>query len=100
MKVEYLGNIAEAVGRDFSETAAADTQPAAREAWVAAEKLLLDGIQAIRAHAKASLNDPGRTVEETQRFVVERVRERPVTAALAGLGVGFLLGMLLSGRGK
>ncbi len=100
LKVEYLEHIAEATGGGFSETVAADTQRAGRKDWVAAEKLLFDGIQAIRTHAKAYSDDPGRTMEETQRFVVERVRERPVTAALAALGVGFLLGMLLSGRGK
>lgn len=100
LKAEPLDPIAEAAGGDFSETVAADAQRAAREAWATAEQLLLDGIQDIRAQAKAYSDDPGRTVDEAQRFVVERVRERPVTAALAGLGVGFLLGLLFSGRGK
>ncbi len=100
LKVEPLDPNAEAAGGDFSDTFAADAQHVAREAWAAAERLLLDGIQTIRAQAKAYSDDPARTVDKAQRFVVERVRERPVTAALAGLGVGFLLGLLLSSRGK
>ncbi len=35
-----------------------------------------------------------------QRYVVERVKERPVTATLAGLGVGLLLGLLLANRSQ
>lgn len=100
LKAEPLDPIAEAASGDFSDTVTVDAQRAAKEARAMAEQLLLDGIQALRAQAKAYSDDPGRTVEEAQRFVVERVRERPLTAVLAGLGVGCLLGLLLSGRGK
>ena len=52
------------------------------------------------AAAEKRLTVTVRTVDDAQRYVVERVKERPVTAALAGLGLGFLLGVLLSSRGK
>jgi len=39
-------------------------------------------------------------VEEAQRYVMERVKERPMTATLAGLGVGVLIGLLLSNRSR
>ena len=100
MLKEPFDPIAESAGGDFSETVSADAQRAAGEAWATAEQLLVNSIQAIRAQARACSDDPGRTVHEAQRFVVDRVRERPVTAALAGIGVGFFLGLLLSGRGK
>ncbi len=41
-----------------------------------------------------------RALDEAQRFVVERVKARPVTALMAGLGAGVLVGLLLSSRGK
>ncbi len=100
LKAEPSDPLAEAAGGDFSESLVTDAQQAARVAWATAQQLLLDGFQAIRAQAKAYSDDPGRTLDEAQRFVVTRVTERPVTATLAGLGVGFVLGLLLSGRGK
>ncbi len=68
------------------------------EAAKVAERVIRDGIEAVRAQTHG-YSGPA-TVDDAQRYVVERVKERPVTAALAGLGVGFLLGVLLSSRGK
>jgi ElaB/YqjD/DUF883 family membrane-anchored ribosome-binding protein len=65
-----------------------------------AEKAIKDGVEALKAQTKAYSGPAGQTVDDAQRYVIERVKERPVTAALAGLGVGFLLGVLLSSRGK
>jgi ElaB/YqjD/DUF883 family membrane-anchored ribosome-binding protein len=47
-------------------------------------------------------SDPaaGRVLDDAQRFIVERVKARPVTALMAGLGAGILVGLLLSSRGK
>jgi ElaB/YqjD/DUF883 family membrane-anchored ribosome-binding protein len=65
------------------------------EAAKTAERVIKDSIETIKAQTQAY---SGPTVDEAQRYVVERVKERPVTATLAGLGVGFLLGLLLSSR--
>ena len=46
----------------------------------------------------ASLAVSLKQVDEASRYVSERVRERPITATLAGLGVGVLLGLLLAGN--
>jgi len=70
------------------------------EAARTAERVIKDGVEAIKAQTQAYSGPAGQSVEEAQRFVVERVKERPVTATLAGLGVGFLLGLLLSSRGR
>jgi ElaB/YqjD/DUF883 family membrane-anchored ribosome-binding protein len=70
------------------------------EAAKTAERVIKDGIEAIRAQTEAYSGPAGQTVDEAQRYIVERVKERPVTATLAGLGVGFLLGLLLSSRGR
>jgi ElaB/YqjD/DUF883 family membrane-anchored ribosome-binding protein len=68
------------------------------EAAKAAERVIKDGIEAIKAQTQAYSGPAGQSLDEAQRFVTERVKERPVTATLAGLGVGFLLGLLLSSR--
>ena len=36
-------------------------------------------------------------LDEAQKYVTEKVKERPLAAAGAALGVGVLIGMLLAG---
>jgi len=87
-----------------SERAFSDAVSAAErtlsEAAKSAEKVLKDGVETIRAQTRAYTDNAGEHFEEAQRYVVARVREKPLTATLAGLGVGLLLGLLLSNRGK
>ena len=109
MSAEHLEANAEDAKASIEPDAAAEAgQRALKEALAAAEKLVADaarsveraireGVEAIRSRT-GSYSGPG--VDEAQRYVIERVKERPVTATLAGLGVGFLLGVLLSSRGK
>jgi ElaB/YqjD/DUF883 family membrane-anchored ribosome-binding protein len=68
------------------------------EAVKTAERVIKEGLEALRAQTKAYAGTGGLTVDDAQKFVVERVKERPVTAAFAGLGVGLLIGLLLSSR--
>ncbi|MDB5481134.1 MAG: hypothetical protein JWO83_2187 [Caulobacteraceae bacterium] len=70
------------------------------EAARTAERVIKDSIETIKAQTQAYSGPASQTVDEAQRYVVERVKERPVTATLAGVGVGFLLGLLLSSRGR
>jgi ElaB/YqjD/DUF883 family membrane-anchored ribosome-binding protein len=70
------------------------------EAARTAERVIKDGIETIKTQTQAYSGPASQTVDEAQRYVVERVKERPVTATLAGLGVGFLLGLLLASRGR
>jgi ElaB/YqjD/DUF883 family membrane-anchored ribosome-binding protein len=65
-----------------------------------ASSLLKDLAKAVRARGRAYAGPAGQSVDEAQRFLVERVKARPVTAMFAGLGAGLLLGLLLSSRGK
>lgn len=70
------------------------------EAGRNAEKMIRDAIQTLRVSSGSGPRSAEQAVDEAQRYLVERVRERPVTAALAGVGLGVLLGLLLSSRGK
>jgi len=66
----------------------------------AAERALKDSLEALRAQTSSYTDEARQHFEEGQRFVAEHVRQRPLTATLAGLGVGLLLGLLLSNRSK
>lgn len=70
------------------------------EAANSAERAIRHGIETLRVQTRAYAGPAGQSVDDAQRYMIERVKERPVTATLAGLGVGLLLGLLLSSRGK
>lgn len=87
-------------GQQAFNDALAAAQQTITEAARSAERALRDGVETLRAQTKPYQEKAGQQFDEAQRFVVDRVRERPVTAALAGLGAGLLLGLLLSHRDK
>ena len=93
------GDFADHSQRAFTEALNA-AERAIAEAAKTAEKALKEGVEALRGQTKAYTETAGQGVEEAQRYVMERVKERPMTATLAGLGVGLLLGLLLSNRSK
>lgn len=80
--------------------ALAAAEKSLNEASKAAEKIIKESVDSLRTHAKAYTGADAPSMEEAQRYFVERVKERPVTAAFAGVGVGLILGVLLSSRGK
>ena len=95
--------------RDAAEDAADHGQRIFNEAVSVAEKTVSEAVKAAERVLKDALHRLGdRTrdyggvasggMEDAQRYVVERVRERPVTATLVGLGAGLLIGLLLSNR--
>lgn len=62
------------------------------------EKVLREGVEALKVQTQSYRENAGAQFDEAQQYVIARVKERPVTATLAGLGVGLLLGLLLAGR--
>ena len=64
------------------------------------ERLIRENLERLRDQAKAYGETAGQSVDEAQRYVVEQVKERPLTATVAGLGIGLLIGLLLSSRSK
>ncbi len=91
---------AERLGRDAGRAAerGRDALPDyARQAADRARDLLGDRADKWRDQAEEYADIAGEGLENARVYVVERVQERPLTATLAALGVGFLLGALLSG---
>ena len=63
------------------------------------ETAVRDGMETLRAQSRVYADTATAQFDDAQRYVVEKVKERPVTATLAGIGVGVLIGLLLSSRG-
>ena len=65
-----------------------------------AERVLRDGVQSLRSYTRDHAGAAGHSVEDAQRYVIQQVKERPMTATLVGLGAGLLVGLLLSSRNR
>jgi len=89
--------IVEDAARVFRENLAAAERVLA-EAAKTAERVIRDGVGSLRARAEAYAGPSEEAIEDVQRYVVDRINERPVTAVLAGFGVGLILGLLLANR--
>jgi ElaB/YqjD/DUF883 family membrane-anchored ribosome-binding protein len=62
------------------------------------EKAVQDGLELIRTQGRGYVDTAGEKIDTAQRYVVDQVQERPLTATVAALGVGVLLGLVISGR--
>jgi ElaB/YqjD/DUF883 family membrane-anchored ribosome-binding protein len=71
---------------------------ALRDAAKRIEKAVREGVESIRTQSEPYRENASQQFDEAQKYVVERIKERPVVATLAGLGVGLLLGLLMASR--
>ncbi len=92
-----FGEAAGAARANLGE-AAASAKANLADAAKRIEASLTQGLETLRAQTRTYTDTAGQQVDEASRYVSERVRERPITATLAGLGVGVLLGLLLAGN--
>jgi ElaB/YqjD/DUF883 family membrane-anchored ribosome-binding protein len=67
-----------------------------REAAKRIEQVMRDGMEQFRTRAEPYRESASQQIDEAQKYVVERIKERPVIATLTGLGVGLLLGLLMA----
>ena len=73
-------------------------EKALNEAAKRLEKVMREGVERLRTQTQPYRDNAAEQWDDAQKYVLERVKERPVTATLAGLGVGLLLGLLLANR--
>jgi len=60
------------------------------------QQAVQEGLEQLRAQSRTYADGAGQQLEQAQQYVTERVRERPLAATGAALGVGVLIGLLLS----
>ena len=102
--VERTAEEAKAAAHSVAEAAtqlASQAERSFAEAAKRFEKVVAEGMEQVRAQSRTYADNAGEHLDEAQRYVVERVREKPLMAAGTALGVGLLVGLLLaSGRNR
>jgi ElaB/YqjD/DUF883 family membrane-anchored ribosome-binding protein len=77
---------------------AAQTEQSLAELAKRAEAAIKEGLAELKERSRDYADVAGEHFETAQQYVADRVQERPITATLAALGVGVLVGYLLAGR--
>ena len=77
---------------------AAQTERSLTELARRAEQAIKEGLAELKDRSGDYADVAGEHFETAQQYVADRVQERPITATLAALGVGVLVGYLLAGR--
>jgi ElaB/YqjD/DUF883 family membrane-anchored ribosome-binding protein len=75
----------------------AEAQKTFHDAAKRFEQVVNESVDTIRAQTRAYADTAGQQLDEAQRYLTERVKERPLTSAGVALGVGVVLGLLLGG---
>jgi ElaB/YqjD/DUF883 family membrane-anchored ribosome-binding protein len=73
-----------------------DAEKRLNELTEQARKTVQEGIETLRANSRVYADQAGDQLDVAQKYVTERVQERPLTATVAALGVGVLIGLLLA----
>lgn len=63
-----------------------------------AQRLVGERVTELRGRGKEAASVAGDKLEDARLYATDQIQERPLAATLAALGVGFLLGLLISGR--
>jgi ElaB/YqjD/DUF883 family membrane-anchored ribosome-binding protein len=87
-------------GRQAFSDALVTAERTLKQATKSAERLLTEGAEVLRAQTKIYAKSAGEQFDEAQKQTLDGIKSRPLTSTLAGLAVGFLFGVVLSGRGK
>jgi ElaB/YqjD/DUF883 family membrane-anchored ribosome-binding protein len=81
---------------DSATKLSAEAQRSFADAAKRIERAVTEGIEQLRAQTRAYSDTAGQQIDQAQQYMTERVRERPLAATGAALGVGVLIGLLLS----
>jgi ElaB/YqjD/DUF883 family membrane-anchored ribosome-binding protein len=66
-----------------------------------AQSVAQETLDTLRTRARPYVDTAGARFADAERYVVERVQKQPLTTTLAALGVGVLIGLVLSsGRSR
>jgi ElaB/YqjD/DUF883 family membrane-anchored ribosome-binding protein len=93
--VDYADENTAANGADAKQITA-EAQRAFAEARTKIQQAVQDGLEQLRVQSRNYADTAGQQLEQAQQYVTERVRERPLAATGAALGLGVLIGLVLS----
>ena len=97
--VDHAADETKAAVNSATDTAtkmSAEAQRSFADAAKKFERVINDGIEQLRAQTRTYADNAGQHIDEASQYVSERVRDRPLAATGAALGVGVLIGLLLS----
>ncbi|CAN7188076.1 hypothetical protein LJR219_000419 [Phenylobacterium sp. LjRoot219] len=95
---DYAKEAASAASAD-SKQLTAEAQRVFSEYRGKIQQAVQDGLEQFRAQSRTYADSAGEQFDHAQQYMTERVRERPLAATGAALGLGVLIGLLLaSGR--
>jgi ElaB/YqjD/DUF883 family membrane-anchored ribosome-binding protein len=83
-------------GADAATKLSAEAQKSFADAAKRIERAVQEGLEQLRAQSRAYADTAGEGFDQASQYVTERVKERPLAATGAALGVGVLIGLLLS----
>jgi ElaB/YqjD/DUF883 family membrane-anchored ribosome-binding protein len=101
--VDYAADETKAAVNAATDKAAklsAEAQRSFADAAKRIEKAVAEGIEQLRAQTRAYSDTAGQQFDEASQYVTERVRERPLAATGAALGIGVLIGLLLASTSR
>jgi ElaB/YqjD/DUF883 family membrane-anchored ribosome-binding protein len=94
--VDYADEKLAAANSADSKQLTAEAQRVFAEARGKIQQAVQEGLEQLRSHSRTYADNAGQQLDQAQHYVTERVRERPLAATGAALGVGVLIGLLLS----
>lgn len=74
-----------------------DEERRIREFALRAEQAVRERAGEFRERAREYYDDASDHIETAQRYVTERVQEKPLVSTLTAVGIGVVIGMLLAG---
>ena len=81
---------------DAASRLSAEAQRTFVEAAKRMEMVVQEGLEQLLSQSRVYADNAGQQLDEAQRYVTDRVKERPLAATGAAIGVGVLIGLLLS----
>ena len=74
-----------------------DSEKRLRELIERGERALQQGLETLKAQTRTYAGNAGEQLDVAQKYVTERVQERPLASTGVALGVGVLIGLMLAG---
>jgi len=82
---------------DERTNGASEEERRLREFALKAEQAVRERADELRDRARHYYDEASDQLETAQRYVTERVQEKPLASTLTALGIGVVIGMLLAG---